>query len=237
MPATTPSTQYESLAARIDVEGWATAVATVEEGLLDRVAAELPSVGRRKGGVRDLLEAAPSVGRLAEHPGIRSFAQGVLGPECFIVRALLFDKTLETNWKVAWHQDLTIAVARRIDVPGYGPWSTKNGVVHVQPPTEVLERMLAVRIHLDDCGPENGPVRVIPGSHRGGRLDAVAIRRLVERGLEVECAVGRGGILAFRPLLLHASSQVVVPGRRRVIHFEWGGGELSGGLQWQFGRS
>jgi ectoine hydroxylase-related dioxygenase (phytanoyl-CoA dioxygenase family) len=227
---------YDSPAAQIEVEGWWVAAGVVEVGLLDQVAAELPAVGLRRGGIRDLLSASPGVGRLAEHPGVCEIAGKVLGPECFVVRALLFDKTPETNWKVAWHQDLTIAVARRIDVAGYGPWSTKGDVVHVQPPVEVLERMLAVRIHLDDCGPENGPVRVLPGSHRHGRLDDADIRDWAKRGSAVECQVARGGILAIRPLLLHASSEARVPGKRRVIHLEFAVGELSGELEWHTRR-
>jgi ectoine hydroxylase-related dioxygenase (phytanoyl-CoA dioxygenase family) len=235
MPSS-PSPPLKSLAAQIEAEGWGIAADVVEENRLDRVTAELPAVDERRGGLRDLLAAVPGVGRLAEHAGVRSVAQAVLGPDCFIVRALLFDKTPETNWKVAWHQDLTIAVHERIDVPGYGPWSTKAGIVHVQPPTAVLERMLAVRVHLDDCGTENGPLRIVPGSHRQGRLDADTIRAWIDRGTSVECPIGQGGILAFRPLLLHASSQAAAPGRRRVIHFEFARYELSGGLRWHTRR-
>jgi ectoine hydroxylase-related dioxygenase (phytanoyl-CoA dioxygenase family) len=232
----TPLPQLESLAAQVEAVGWGTAADMVEGNQLDRVTPQLPAIDERRGGVRDLLALAPSVGELAEHAGVRSVARAVLGPECFVVRALLFDKTPATNWKVAWHQDLTIAVAERIDVPGYGPWSTKGGILHVQPPTAVLEWMLAVRVHLDDCGPENGPLRIVPGSHRQGRLDVAAIRAWIERGTAVDCPIGRGGILAFRPLLLHASSRAAVPRRRRVIHIEFAGSELSGGLRWHTRR-
>jgi ectoine hydroxylase-related dioxygenase (phytanoyl-CoA dioxygenase family) len=149
---------------------------------------------------------------------------------------LLFDKTPDANWKVAWHQDLTIAVRERIDVPGYGPWSVKGGVVHVQPPTAVLEQMLAVRVHVDACGPENGPLRVLPGSHREGRLSQSEVDLRVKEGEPVRCAIARGGVLAFRPLLLHSSSQAAEPARRRVVHFEFAAAELSGGLAWQTRR-
>jgi hypothetical protein len=72
----------------------------------------------------------------------------------------------------AWHQDRAIAVRDRVDVPGFGPWSVKAGLVHVEPPVDILERMLAVRLHLDDCGEDNGPLRVLPGSHAWAGLDA-----------------------------------------------------------------
>jgi ectoine hydroxylase-related dioxygenase (phytanoyl-CoA dioxygenase family) len=228
--------QYDLLVDRIDVDGWATTGAVVEDDSIDRVAGELPAVETNRGGVRDLLAVAPGVGALADHPGIRAIAQAVLGPDCFVVRALLFDKTAETNWKVAWHQDLSIAVVRRIDVGGYGPWSVKGGVIHVQPPVEILERMLAVRVHLDHCGPENGPVRVLPGSHGSGRLSADEIARRTATVEAVTCSVVRGGVLAFRPLILHASSQAVAPARRRVVHFEFAACGLSGGLKWQTRR-
>jgi ectoine hydroxylase-related dioxygenase (phytanoyl-CoA dioxygenase family) len=139
-----------------------------------------------RGGLRRLLEHA-SVRALARSAAVRAVAESVLGESCFAVRAILFDKTPDANWKVAWHQDLSIAVRARREIPGYEAWSVKDGVAHVQPPASVLEQMLAVRGHLDECGPENGPVRVISGSHRRGRLTAEQIDE-----------VARGGIAATR---------------------------------------
>jgi ectoine hydroxylase-related dioxygenase (phytanoyl-CoA dioxygenase family) len=129
---------------------------------------------------------------------------------------------------VPWHQDLTIAVQERLEVPGYGPWTVKAGVAHVQPPVAVLERMVAVRLHLDDCGAENGPVRVLRGSHRLGRMAAAPM----DAGEEVVCTVGRGGVVLMRPLLWHASSPAVSVAHRRVIHVEFAAAELAGGLRW-----
>jgi len=205
----------------------------VEPELLEAIAAELELAdAARRGGIRDPLAISAGVRRLAEHECVRRAAEAVLGPGCFVARALFFDKTARANWKVAWHQDLTITVRRRIDAPGFGPWSTKAGIAHVQPPVEVLERMLAVRVHLDDCRSDNGPVRVLPGTHRQGRLSSDAIEDLKQSIAPVECVAERGAILAFRPLLLHASSPAQSPSRRRVVHFEFALGELPGGLQW-----
>ena len=91
------------------------------------------------------------------------------------VRGIYFDKRPETNWLVAWHQDLTLALKERVEVPGFGPWSLKEGVPHVQPPVGMLEQMLSVRLHLDDADATNGALRVLPGTHRLGRLNAEAI--------------------------------------------------------------
>src|SRR5206468_7563965 len=130
-------------------------------------------------------------------------------------------KTPHANWKVAWHQDLSIAVRERLDVAGFGPWSLKNGVVHVQPPREVLESMLTVRLHLDDCGQDNGPLRVVAGSHALGILPPREVQRLVQARPVTTCVVPRGGALLMRPLLLHASSAALRAGHRRVIHLEF----------------
>lgn len=148
------------------------------------------------------------------------------------VRSILFDKTPEENWPVAWHQDLTICVAARYDLEGYGPWSTKDGVVHVQPPVELLENMITLRLHLDHTAADNGALRVIPGSHRAGRLTSAAIS-LVTREDEVVCECAAGDVLIMCSLLLHASSRSLAPARRRVIHMEYArDGDLHPSLTW-----
>ena len=216
-------------------DGFAIVPDAVSSARVNDVLDALPSSPDRtgRGGLRNLFEI-PAITDLAQDPTIRGIAESVLGPSCFAVRVLLFDKTASTNWKVAWHQDLTIAVAERRDVPGFGPWSVKAGVAHVQPPTEILERMLAVRLHLDACGPDNGPVRVIPGSHRGGRLSSETVELWRRRVESVTCVVPRGGLLVMRPLLLHASSPATAPAHRRVVHFEFATGSLPGGLVWKW---
>jgi len=218
----------------LDVAGWIVTEPLLSPARVDLVCDELSSLavgGTRRGGVRNLLDVA-GIRELARYPAVRTVAEAVLGSGCGAVRGLLFDKTPAANWRVAWHQDLTIAVRERRDVPGYGPWSTKTGVPHVQAPAAVLERMLAVRVHLDDCGPDNGPLRVLPGSHRSGRLTTDEIAAWTARADAVECTVARAGILAFRPLLVHASSPARSPAHRRVIHLEFAAAALGDGLQW-----
>ena len=223
------------LAAAIDRDGWAVTPPVVPQLELDQLLGALASVvaaSPGRGGTRNLLQQLPAVAKLAASPAVRTVAEAVLGPHCFAVRALYFDKTPDANWKVVWHQDLTIAVEQQASVPGYGPWSEKEGVPHVQPPPEILEQMLAVRVHLDDCGEGNGPVRVLPGSHRVGRLSAAAIDHWKAAAAPVACLVERGGILAFRPLILHASSPAREPAHRRVVHLEFAAVELPAPLEW-----
>ena len=188
--------------------------------------------GGRVYASRDLLREAPETRRLAGSDALLDLVRPVLGPAAFVVRALLFDKTVEANWPVPWHQDLTVAVRARTEAPGYGPWTVKGGVTHVRPPVSVLERMLTIRVHLDDCRAESGPLRVVPGSHASGKLDAGATRDWLERVPARTCLVPRGGVLLMRPLLLHASSPADAPGRRRVIHLEYAADPLPGGVAW-----
>jgi len=182
--------------------------------------------------MRHLIEVVPAVRKVAEEATIRALVKTVLGPSTFVVRSIFFDKTPDANWKVAWHQDLTIAVRQKIEVAGFTAWSVKDGVAHVQPPVEVLEQMLALRLHLDDCGPANGPLQVIPGSHKSGRLNARQISEWRDRQPAEICSVSRGGALLMRPLLLHASSPATEPKHRRVLHLEFAAEPLPCGLQW-----
>jgi ectoine hydroxylase-related dioxygenase (phytanoyl-CoA dioxygenase family) len=151
-----------------------------------------------------------------------------------VVRGLFFDKTPTANWNLPWHQDLTIAVRTRRDVPGFRPWTLKGGIPHVHAPADLLGRMVTIRIHLDDCGPQSGPLRVLPGSHASGKLDPGAIATWPSRtGMPaVDVLVPAGGAVIMRPLLLHASASGTDPGHRRVIHLEYAAEELPGGLEW-----
>lgn len=197
---------------------------------LDATSARLEADARA--GTRAPFAASPAVASIVRAPAVRGLAARLLGPDCFAVRAILFDKTPAANWKVAWHQDLTIAVRARREVPEYGPWSEKEGVPHVQPPAGVLERMVTVRLHLDECGEANGPLRVIPGTHAVGRLRREEIAAWRGRAPERTCVVARGGALVMRPLLLHASSPARAASHRRVLHIDYAACELDGGLEW-----
>ncbi len=191
------------------------------------------AIRRKRGvyGVRNLLEVCPRVRQLATEPHIRRFVTPVLGEGAFAVRAIFFDKVPDANWALGWHQDSVISVAARHDMPGFVAWSQKAGVWQAQPPAEVLARMLAVRVHLDDCGEHNGPLRVIPGSHRHGWLDDEIVG-WKQRGPIVTCTVSSGGVITMCPLTLHASSASQSASHRRVIHIEYANADLPGGLDW-----
>jgi ectoine hydroxylase-related dioxygenase (phytanoyl-CoA dioxygenase family) len=228
------------MAEQVDRDGFAVLDPAFDPAGIEHLSAAVADAARKDGirrrgqvlAMRNLLESVPEVADLARSATMKAMVEAVLGPGSFAVRGILFDKTPETNWKVAWHQDLTIAVKRRVDVPGFGPWSEKAGVVSVQPPTSILEGMVTVRVNLDPCGADNGPVRVLPGSHRIGRLSAAEISRWRGDVPEVLTAAGRGGVLLMRPLLLHASSPAISPGQRRIIHIDFAAAQLPGQLEW-----
>lgn len=212
----------------VEQNGFAVVPACLDEAVLARLYKQFDDTRRPQ---RNLL-SVPSVRDLAMSRPVREIMEAVIGPGCFAVRGILFNKTRDSNWKVAWHQDLTIAVRERRDVDGFGPWSVKGGVLHVQPPTEIMRGILAMRLHLDESGIDNGPLRVIAGSHREGRLSAEQIASW-EKKNSVTCTVPKGGLLLMRPLLLHASSACAIPKSRRVIHLEFTSVELPQGLEWQ----
>ena len=180
---------------------------------------------------RDLL-SLPIIRKLATSKRVRKIVDAILGPKCFAVKGTLFNKTQESNWKVAWHQDLTISVRKRREIDGFGRWTLKAGVSHVQPPAEILSRILAIRLHLDESGSDNGPLRVVANSHKEGRLSAQQIAKW-EKSNFVTCIIPKGGALLMRPLLIHASPSCANLKLRRVIHFEFAAEELPGGLEWQ----
>jgi hypothetical protein len=219
--------------------------AAAVEGLR-RVVAEIANAHEHNGrayAARNLLRVA-AIAELARSEVVAGMVREALeelgsdttrptrlaGPTA--VRGLLFNKVAEANWAVPWHQDLTIAVRQRREAPGFGPWSVKDGVVHVQPPDEVISRMLAVRLHLDDADAENGALRVIPGSHREGRLSAESIGRWTTSREAVTVEAPAGSALLMRPHLLHASSPADRPEQRRVIHLEYAAERLPFGLEW-----
>ena len=183
-------------------------------------------------GLRNLMAAAPLTRHLANSPSLSSIVEVVLRNTAQVVRAIYFDKHKDANWKVAWHQDLTIAVREQVEVEGFRAWSVKAGITHVQPPLAVLEHMLTLRVHMDCTDEANGALRVLPGTHRYGRLEPHQIQHFKQQQELVTCSVPRGGILAMRPLLLHSSLPAINPTHRRVLHFEYAAVDLPPELEW-----
>ena len=214
-----------------DENGYAIIDAVLDAEQCEAVANRVSAAGLGRAGSRNLLHDAccaelalclKSFAEIAEH----------LPATAVAVQCTLFDKTPARNRLVALHQDLSIPVRERITHPDCTGWSEKEGVLFVQPPLSVLESLVAVRVHLDECGPGAGPLRVVPGSHRHGRLSDGEARHQRQANGEFECLAKRGDALLMRPLLLHASSKAAEPSRRRVLHFLFGPAELPHPLRW-----
>jgi phytanoyl-CoA dioxygenase PhyH len=182
-------------------------------------------------GVR-LFDRAEVGAVLGPGGSIGRCARAILGAGARPVRAILFDKTADNNWAVPWHQDRTIAVRERRDCPGFGPWSVKDGVVHVEPPFDIIADMITIRAHLDDCADDNAPLLVVPGSHRLGRVAAGETAAIADAHGHAACLAVAGDLWIYATSVVHASERARIPQRRRVLQVDYASGDLPGGLQW-----
>lgn len=178
------------------------------------------AIHRSRAGARHLMHH-PVVGCAARDSRLIAIASRFLDASAIPFRATLFDKSSDNNWLVVWHQDTALPLRQRRDLSGWGPWSVKAGITYAHAPASVLSRVVALRLHIDDSGPDNGPLRVLPGTHRCGVLSDEAIGRLAREIQAVDCLAPPGGVVAMRPLLVHASSKAETDLRRRVLHMEY----------------
>jgi hypothetical protein len=190
-------------------------------------AAFAPGAGQRQDAIPETVRAF-----VREHMALTAVASAIGGGAMRLVRIVAFDKTAEANWFVPWHQDRSVALAERREAEGFGAWTSKAGVVHAEPPVSLLEQMVTLRVHLDACGEDDGPLEVAPGTHRHGRLPRGRIDALVADAPVRLCLAERGDILVMSPLLLHRSQRARRPERRRVLHLEYCSGRLAPGLAW-----
>jgi hypothetical protein len=214
-------------------DGYFVIPGVIDAVLNRRLGAFVGGLAKGGAGSRRLLDEAwctHLAGALRGDARIRS----LLPHNAVAVQCTLFDKSPTKNWLVALHQDLSIPVRDRVDSPECSGWSEKEGQLYVQPPVSVLERLVAVRVHIDDCSEESGALRVVPHSHTEGRLDPSQAQALHQHHGETLVPVAQGGVLVMRPMLLHASSKATSPVPRRVLHFVFGQPTLPLGLEWRW---
>lgn len=206
----------------LNEEGFAIIPDALEGREVARLARDLARtpMRRSKAGVRHALRY-PAVAELAQDLRLLNIARCILGSGTVPFRATLFDKSPHSNWLVVWHQDTALPLREKRDSPGWGPWSLKDGVIYAHAPAIALSQVLALRIHLDDSTADNGPLRVLPGTHKIGVLGDDAIHQLAGQVTSVDCLVPKGGVLAMRPLIVHASSKSRSEMTRRVLHIEY----------------
>lgn len=178
--------------------------------------------------IRQFLKGIPKIQKIIIVDKVKNLIAELFGQNYFITKSIYFDKPAESNWFVAYHQDLTISVDKKLEIENFGPWTVKQNQFAVQPPFAFLQNNFTIRIHLDDADENNGALRVIPKSHLKGVQRTTAINK--EK--EVTCNTLSGGIMIMRPLLLHSSSRTTNNSRRRVVHIEFSDQELNNGLSW-----
>ena len=180
--------------------------------------------------IRQFLKEIPEARELIFNSNLKSIIENICGSNYFLVKSIYFDKPAQSNWFVAYHQDLTISVDKRIELENYGPWTVKQNQFAVQPPIEVLQNIFTIRIHLDNTDENNGALKVVPSSHQKGIYRPETINWDIET--EISCDVLKGGVMIMKPLLLHSSSRTTNNEKRRVIHLEFSNMELPEELKW-----
>jgi ectoine hydroxylase-related dioxygenase (phytanoyl-CoA dioxygenase family) len=180
--------------------------------------------------IRQFLKEVPEIKDLVFNDNIKKVVKEIFGEKYFVVKSIYFDKPETSNWYVAYHQDLTISVDKKLDLPDFGPWTTKKNQFAVQPPLDILENIYTIRIHLDDTDENNGALKVVPKSHAKGIYRPETIDWTIET--EEICNVEKGGIMIMKPLTLHGSNRTTNGKKRRVIHIEFSDIELPEVLQW-----
>ena len=181
---------------------------------------EQSEMRRSKAGIRHALRHE-GIRDLAAGPRLLNLAREILGHEAIPFRATLFDKSPQANWLVVWHQDTALPIRERHDALGWGPWSVKDGITYAHAPASALCQVLALRVHLDESNVDNGPLRVLPGTHLKGVLTDNHMEELAGAIPPIDCVVPQGGVLAMRPLIVHASSKSHSQVPRRVVHIEY----------------
>lgn len=193
--------------------------------LAGRIEAALARAAPIQGGdgtvyaARNVTSALPDIHDLwRRRPALRDPLRATLGPGLGLVRALYFDKPPGNSWALPWHKDVAIAVRdNRLPTTQFAHPTRKAAVPHVEAPVAVLEGMLTARIHLDEVTEENGPLKVVPGSHRLGKALELDGRPVTT----VTCAAG--DVLLMRPLVAHCSNRSApsTTRHRRVLHLEF----------------
>ncbi len=231
--------EYSIIKKAIETEGFAVIDSVFSDGEVEQLLSVISMVDTSKAtfrkttglfAIRQFFKEVPDSAKIVFNKRLNSIISTLFGDDYFVVKSIYFDKPGESNWFVAYHQDLTISVDKKINIEGFGPWTIKQDQFAVQPPLTILQDNFTIRIHLDDTDENNGALKVIPASHLKGVYRPETIDWTVEK--EMTCKVKKGGIMFMKPLLLHASGRTTNYHKRRVIHIEFSRSTLPNGLQW-----
>jgi hypothetical protein len=225
----------------IDDRGFAFRRQALDAGQLDKLfvilcpATEPSGIRRRAGGTyaaRNVLWEIPGLAAALTSVGLDAIAAQALGKPPFPINATYFDKNADANWKVPPHQDLMMPVERQVAEAGFCGWSTKLGVLYVEPSAEILSSLIALRVHFDPAPASNGALAVAPGSHRRGKLRDAEVVAIAPSEFTT-CDAAAGDVLLMRPLLVHRSAPAQSPSHRRILHVVYATEHPGGELRWK----
>jgi ectoine hydroxylase len=191
-----------------------------------RLAAEVPKVYaerrpeivREKDGVTPRTSFAAHTynaefARLARHPRLVEPVEQVFGEKLYMHQFKINGKMAFDGDVWQWHQD-------------FGTWHRDD---------EMPEpRAMNIALFLDEVNEFNGPLMFIPGSHKGGvinaghdtkttsyplwTIDHETITRLVARG-GIVCPKGApGSVILFHANLVHGSGSNMSPWNRNIVY-------------------
>ena len=151
--------------------------------------------------------------RLGAHPRLINPVMQLLGGPAYIHQYKVNAKAAFDGDIWQWHQD-------------YGTWRRDDDMPE--------PRAMNIAVYLDDVTAANGPLLLIPGSHKQGvleaghdlestsyplwTLDRQTVTQLAQRG-GCEAPVGlAGSVLMFSSLLVHASPPNISPFDRTIVY-------------------
>lgn len=200
--------------------------------LLDSINTSKPTFRKSEDlfAIRQFFKEVPKIKHLVLNDEFKKLLQSNAGEDYFLVKSIYFDKPEKSNWFVSYHQDLTISVDNKQNILGFINWTSKHKQFSVQPPMDILENIITLRIHLDNTDQNNGALKVIENSHSKKLYRSKDIDFTAEK--ETYCTIDAGGIMLMKPLLLHGSNRTTNTKRRRVIHLEFSNKLLPDQLEW-----
>ena len=152
------------------------------------------------------------LGRVVRHPRVLDIVEGLLGEAVYVFQMVVNNKAPFNGDMWYWHQD-------------YPTYRADDHIPEC--------RMVNVLIFLDEVTQFNGPLMVVPGSHRmesewpDESTQGTSYKIRYSGTGVIEAEVRRGGIVAptgaagsvmfMHPNVLHASGSNLSPWRRRVI--------------------
>lgn len=202
---------------------------------IDFIAGELSKIitsNNKAGSLRNVEALSEAVEQFSHSEKMMTLVKKHIGGTPSLLRAIYFNKTSDKNWLVSWHQDKTTAVTDKIQCSSWTNWSEKDGVLHAQPPSAVFDKMITVRLHIDDADKNNGCLRVIPKSHLLGVQTQKYLISGIKKENQLICEVKSGDVMLMHPLLIHASSKAENPSSRRVLHMEFSSFQLPDNVEW-----